>query len=75
MNFRKVVIQKIKEKKLKLTEVSQMTGYSYMYCIDLVRGRRRWNEDTINKFSEALGIEINFTNINQEEPPSANAAR
>lgn len=72
MNFSKIVKQKMKEKRLKMTDVAKETGYSYMYCIDLTRGRRRWNEDTMNKFSKVLGIEINFTD--HEEPPSAGSA-
>jgi len=66
MTFSKIVKQKMKEKNLKMTDVARKVGYSYMYCIDLTRGRRRWNEDTMNKFSKVLGIEINF--VDTEEP-------
>lgn len=72
MTFREIVKQKIKEKNLKMPDVASATGYSYPYCIDLVKGRRRWNEDTMRKFCKVLGIEINFTD-HKEEPPSADA--
>jgi len=65
MNFTEVVRKKIKEKNYKITDIAHKTGYSYMYCIDLLRGRRRWNEDTIDKFCEALGIKPVF--VQQED--------
>lgn len=65
MNFSEIVKRKMGEKNLKVADVARMTGYSVAYSYDLLKGRRRWNEDTIARFSDALGI-----NIVIEEGPS-----
>jgi len=54
--FRELVRQRLKEKNLTVLDLSDLTGLSVPYLYDLLRGRRRWNEDTIAKVCEALGI-------------------
>jgi plasmid maintenance system antidote protein VapI len=60
MDFSLIVRDQMKCKGLKITELATQTGLSYAYCNDLLRGRRRWNEDTINNVCGVLGITIQF---------------
>jgi transcriptional regulator with XRE-family HTH domain len=58
MNFSKVVKKLLKERDLTASDLARMIGYTPQYIHDLLAGNRRWNETTINKTCEALGIEI-----------------
>jgi len=60
MDFSKVVKNQMDEANLKKSELARRTGYSYQYISDLLAGNRRWNETTITKVSEVLGIKIKF---------------
>jgi transcriptional regulator with XRE-family HTH domain len=63
MDFSLIVKEKLAQKNLKITEFARLSGISYPYLFDLLRGRRRWNEDTIEKACAALGIEIDFKDL------------
>ena len=67
MNINEILKEKLAEKNLKVTDLSRLSGISYPYCIDLVKGRRRWNEDTIEKACKALGIQL--ISIDCDQPP------
>ncbi|MEB3752526.1 helix-turn-helix transcriptional regulator [Geobacillus sp. FSL W8-0032] len=58
MNFSEVVRNVLEDKNLRISDLARMTGYTPQYMYDLLAGNRRWNETTINKTCEALGIEI-----------------
>lgn len=58
MNFSAVVKRILKEKDLTASDLARMIGYTPQYIHDLLAGNRRWNETTINKTCEALGIEV-----------------
>jgi transcriptional regulator with XRE-family HTH domain len=58
MNFSKTVKKFLKERDLTASDLARMIGYTPQYIHDLLAGNRRWNETTINKTCEALGIEI-----------------
>jgi transcriptional regulator with XRE-family HTH domain len=58
MNFSKAVKKFLKERDLTASDLARMIGYTPQYIHDLLAGNRRWNETTINKTCEALGIEI-----------------
>lgn len=58
MNFSKAVKKLLKERDLTASDLARMIGYTPQYIHDLLAGNRRWNETTINKTCEALGIEI-----------------
>ncbi|WP_025852910.1 helix-turn-helix domain-containing protein [Paenibacillus ehimensis] len=61
MNFTKAVLAAMTAKGLKKSELARATGYTYQHIYDLLSGERRWNEDSINKVCEALGIKIEIT--------------
>ncbi|KMZ43962.1 MULTISPECIES: helix-turn-helix transcriptional regulator [Bacillales] len=58
MNFTKVVLSALEKTNMKKTELARATGYSNQYIYDLLSGKRRWNEESINKVCGALGFEI-----------------
>lgn len=58
MEFSQVVIRRIAELGQRPIDLVRSTGYSIQYICDLLSRRRRWNETTIDKISQALGIEI-----------------
>jgi len=58
VNFSAVVKRILKEKDLTASDLARMIGYTPQYIHDLLAGNRRWNETTINKTCEALGIEV-----------------
>lgn len=60
MDFSKVVKHVLVEQNLKPVDLARMTGYTPQHIYDLLRGERRWNEDSINKVCKALGIQIEF---------------
>lgn len=61
MNFSEAVKVAMSKTGIKRAELAKATGYSYQYILDLLAGERRWNEDSINKVCDALGIEIQIT--------------
>ncbi|WP_440421678.1 helix-turn-helix domain-containing protein [Paenibacillus sp. SAFN-054] len=40
-------------------QLADSTGYSYQHIYDLLNGKRRWNEDSLEKVLNALGLELN----------------
>jgi len=60
MNFSKVVIERMNQLCISRYELSKKTNLSYSFISDLIKRRRRWNEDTIDKVCEALSLVIKF---------------
>lgn len=58
MNFSRAMNQTINKLGLRKSDVAKATGYSHQHISDLLSGERRWNEDSINRVCEALGISI-----------------
>ncbi len=44
-----------------ITELANKMGYCVQYVSDLLSGRRRWNETTMKKACEVLGIKVNYS--------------
>jgi len=59
-NFSKAVKQMMDEKGITITLIAKETGYSWPYINDLLKGKRRWNEETMSKVSEVVGLKILF---------------
>lgn len=66
MNFTEIVKSAMKNKGLNTADVARGSGYSYQHIYDLLAGERRWNEESINRVSEVLGIQISF-NIDDKQ--------
>ncbi|OAZ43362.1 helix-turn-helix domain-containing protein [Paenibacillus polymyxa] len=58
MNFSHALAQVMQRMDLKRSDVAKASGYSHQYISDLLSGERRWNEDSINRVCDALGIKI-----------------
>lgn len=59
-NFNEAILLAMEKLGLKKTDIAKITGYSNAHVGDLLAGERRWNEDAIRKFCNALGIEITY---------------
>ena len=58
MNFTEPVKKEMRRKNTQITQLAQMMGCSTSYVSDILTGRKRWNQDTIDKACEALDLEI-----------------
>jgi len=60
MNFSDVVHKALKEKGMTSYALAKQMGYTPQYIHDLLNGNRRWNEITMAKACDVLGLEIEF---------------
>jgi transcriptional regulator with XRE-family HTH domain len=60
LSFSKTVKETLIKNGYRPADLARMTGYSAQYISDLLAGERRWNEDSINKACEALGLIIKY---------------
>ncbi|GKS14738.1 hypothetical protein YDYSY3_57380 [Paenibacillus chitinolyticus] len=58
MVFSKTVKHALVDKDINATELARLTGHSAQYMHNLLKGNRRWNEDTMNKVCKALKMEL-----------------
>ena len=59
-SFVVLVKQRMKERNTNASKLASKLGMSNPYLYDLIKGRRRWNETTIQKVANELGIEIQY---------------
>lgn len=64
MEFSKIVQEKMEERNLRIADLAKLTGLSWTHCADLVKGNKRWNEDTIRKFCKVLDLKLLFVPVN-----------
>jgi len=62
MDFSAIVKTALKEKKITLTDFAKRMELSFQYTYKLVNKKedKRWNEDSMKKACEILGLEIQF---------------
>lgn len=60
MSFTQAVRTKMAATGISASELARRSGYSQQYICDLLAGRRRWNESTMSKVCQVLGIRIQF---------------
>lgn len=58
--FSKVVKVALKTNKMSVTQLAQTINLSVPYIYNLLKGDKRWNEPTMYKVSDVLGISIEF---------------
>lgn len=58
LEFSEAVKDVLSDSGLNNNDLSKSTGFSSAYIGGLLNGKRRWNEDTINKVSTALNIQV-----------------
>lgn len=58
MDFSRTIKHVLVDKGLKPSDLARMTGYSYQYILDVLKGKRRWNETMIEKVCDVLDLKI-----------------
>lgn len=58
MSFTEQIKPYMDAKSIRPTALARMTGYSVPYMFGLLSGDRRWNESSMNKTCDALGLEM-----------------
>lgn len=66
MAFTEAIQEALSEQKLKPSDLARMTGYSAQYILDVLKGNRRWNETTLEKTCDALGLEIKILPVSSK---------
>nr|WP_240479949.1 helix-turn-helix transcriptional regulator [Paenibacillus fonticola] len=46
------------DRNLNPSELARLTGHSPQYIHNLLNGNRRWNEDSMRKVCDTLGLEL-----------------
>jgi transcriptional regulator with XRE-family HTH domain len=60
MNFSRTVKQVMSRKNINASDLARKMGYSPQYISDLLACKKRWNETTMEKACDALGISIGY---------------
>ncbi|WP_337970127.1 helix-turn-helix domain-containing protein [Virgibacillus salexigens] len=63
MNFSDEVKKLLDQRTMRYVDLARLTGYSAQHISDLIAGRRRWNEDAINKVCLVLDIKITYETL------------
>jgi len=58
MNFSDAVKVAMHRSGVTKQELSESTGYSYQHIYDLLAGKRRWNEESLQKVCDSLGFQV-----------------
>lgn len=64
MNFSDAVKKSMAAQGIRPNELARKMGYSPQYITDLLAGHRRWNETTMGKACQALGMKIEVVKDN-----------
>ncbi len=59
-NFSEAVIIAMGKRHITIAQIAKMSGYSWAYINDLLKNKRRWNEETMNKVSIVVGLKIRY---------------
>lgn len=69
MNFTDAVKRSMADQGIRPGALARKMGYSPQYIADLLAGHRRWNETTMDKACQALGIKIEVVEDNKNSEP------
>jgi DNA-binding Xre family transcriptional regulator len=61
MGFSSKVKSVLVEKEMNPSELARQVGYSPQYIHDLLKGDKRWNEETMSKVCDVLGLDITIS--------------
>lgn len=67
LNFTATVKARMKVLEMKPVELARETGYSAQYISELLSGRKRWNETTMNKVCSALNMRAFFVDADSAD--------
>lgn len=62
MNFTQTVKELMGLQNINASNLAKKMGYSPQYISDLLAGKKRWNETTMSKACDVLGIKVKFFN-------------
>ncbi|MDH7577153.1 MAG: helix-turn-helix transcriptional regulator [Bacillota bacterium] len=60
MNFTQTVKELMGLQNINASNLAKKMGYSPQYISDLLAGKKRWNETTMSKACNVLGIKVKF---------------
>ena len=61
MDFREFMKGLMEKRNLKIKDIAEQTGYSLAYIYDLIKGARRFNEESEKRFCECFNIKKIYT--------------
>jgi len=70
LNFSEKIKEALSKGPLTSAELAKRMGYTPQYVSDLLLSKRRWNETTMSKACEALGLKLSLSNIIDEHNPA-----
>jgi len=59
-DFTSAIREAMDKKNITVAKIAKETGYSWQYIKDLLKQKRRWNEETMTKVSQVVGVEIHY---------------
>jgi len=62
MDFSKAVMTALEKQNISVSIFAKKMNFSIQHTYGLLRNSKRWNEDSIQKACEILGLEIQFKN-------------
>ncbi len=62
MKFSETVTSHLKKEKIPVSKFARLMGFSVQHAYCLLKGKKRWNEDSINNACSILGLEIKIEN-------------
>lgn len=66
--FTEAIKAQMKNKGVSIPELARLTGYSPYYISALLRGRKRWNADTLAKVCQVLSLEVSVKPTGTDGP-------
>lgn len=58
MSFSNKIKHALVDKEMNPSDLARKTGYSPQYMHNLLKGGKRWNEESLSKVCDVLGLEI-----------------
>lgn len=67
MDFSNVIRHRLVDHRLNPSELARLTGHSPQYIHNLLNGNRRWNEESMQKVCNTLGLELKVVSKEESE--------
>lgn len=68
MSFSNTIKHVLVDKDMNPSDLARKTGYSAQYIHNLLKGEKRWNEESMKKVCDVLGLELA---VKKREPVNA----
>ncbi len=67
MDFSSAIKHRLVDRRLKPSELARLTGHSPQYIHNLLNGNRRWNEESMKRVCDTLGLELRLVPKEESE--------